>query len=232
MHIKEFYKMNNTKNYSSQSKDSLAERVLIRKRREMMDIFLHTFPAEQTQNVLDVGVTADQELQSTNYFEKFHPAPSSITALSDQDASWLEDVYDGLTFQQGDARELPFPDKSFDVVFSSAVLEHVGNTEQQTQMIKEAVRVARKGVFITTPNRWHPVDFHTMVPLLHWLPKKWHRWCLKKIGLEFFSYEKHLNLLSARDIKKICTSLGLKNVEIKTISFLGFKSNLLLVVKL
>src|SRR5258708_4616087 len=31
-------------------------------------------------------------------------------------------------------------------------------------------RVAGK-VFVTTPNRWFPLDPHTLLPLVHWLPR-------------------------------------------------------------
>ena len=26
-------------------------------------------------------------------------------------------------------------------------------------------------VFLTTPNRWFPIEVHTRLPLVHWLPK-------------------------------------------------------------
>ena len=35
--------------------------------------------------------------------------------------------------------------------------------------MREAVRVGRR-VFLTTPNRWFPVEVHTRLPLVHWLP--------------------------------------------------------------
>jgi hypothetical protein len=28
---------------------------------------------------------------------------------------------------------------------------------------------------VTTPNRWHPIDLHTALPLLHWLPPSIYR---------------------------------------------------------
>jgi SAM-dependent methyltransferase len=65
---------------------------------------------------------------------------------------------------------LPFPDDSFDVCFSNAVLEHVGDEDRQRAFVAEAVRVSRR-VFLTTPNRWFPVELHTRLPLVHWLPR-------------------------------------------------------------
>ena len=61
------------------------------------------------------------------------------------------------------------PDGAFDVVYSNAVIEHVGGRERQRRFVREALRVGRR-VFLTTPNRWFPVEVHTRLPLVHWLP--------------------------------------------------------------
>ena len=47
----------------------------------------------------------------------------------------------------GDACALPFADQAFDVVFSNAVIEHVGDVERQRRFVAEALRVGRR-VFI------------------------------------------------------------------------------------
>ena len=72
---------------------------------------------------------------------------------------------------QGDACALPFADGSFDVVFSNAVIEHVGDIDRQRLFVAEALRVGRR-VFLTTPNRWFPIEVHTRLPLVHWLPER------------------------------------------------------------
>jgi hypothetical protein len=36
--------------------------------------------------------------------------------------------------------------------------------------VAEALRVARRA-FVTTPNRWFPIEVHTLLPLVHWLPE-------------------------------------------------------------
>lgn len=53
-------------------------------------------------------------------------------------------------FQVADARSLPFPDRSFDIVMLPEVLEHLP-WEDVPLAIKEAQRVGRE-VFITVPN--------------------------------------------------------------------------------
>ncbi len=51
----------------------------------------------------------------------------------------------------GDALALPFPDNSFDLVCSFAVLHHVKN---HRRAVSEMCRVARKGVFISDANNF------------------------------------------------------------------------------
>ena len=66
--------------------------------------------------------------------------------------------------------DLPFEDDAFDVAFSNAVVEHVGGRGDQRRFVTELCRVAPR-VFLSTPNRWFPVETHTLVPLVHWLPR-------------------------------------------------------------
>lgn len=62
--------------------------------------------------------------------------------------------YEHLTnFQVGDAEHLPFPDKSFDVVVSSHVLEHLPHFDAGFQ---ELCRVARKRVIVALPTGFNP----------------------------------------------------------------------------
>lgn len=83
---------------------------------------------------------------------------------------------------RGDTLSLPFADKSFDFVMSNAVIEHVGGPEQARRMIGEGERVARVGAFHTTPDRAFPIETHTQVPLLHWLPRRFQTAAFAKVG--------------------------------------------------
>ena len=70
----------------------------------------------------------------------------------------------------GDARAMPaFKDKEFEVVFSNAVIEHVGTFEQQRQMAEEVQRVGKRYI-IHTPNRYFPIEPHVLIPFFQFLP--------------------------------------------------------------
>jgi ubiquinone/menaquinone biosynthesis C-methylase UbiE len=58
-----------------------------------------------------------------------------------------------LTFKEGDALELPYPDETFDFVFSSQVIEHVPSSERFLQEINRVLRSNGFGL-ITTPNKY------------------------------------------------------------------------------
>jgi 2-polyprenyl-3-methyl-5-hydroxy-6-metoxy-1,4-benzoquinol methylase len=178
-------------------------------------------PTTQT-TVLDVGVTSDRR-EDSNFFEKLYPYPQNITAVGLEDASFLEQDYPGLKFIQADGLNLPFPDKSFDLVVCFAVLEHVGSRTRQKAFIQELCRVGRT-CYITTPNRWYPVEFHTVLPLLHWLPPSWFRSILKLLSKDFFAQEENLNLLSQREVLDFFPN----NTQVYTKHFrlLGLISNL------
>ena len=44
-------------------------------------------------------------------------------------------------------------------------------TRRQRTFVAEALRVGGR-VFLTTPNRWFPIEVHTRLPLVHWLPER------------------------------------------------------------
>jgi hypothetical protein len=211
------------------------QRVVLSKRKEIFAKFKSLIDFSTLSNVLDVGVSANKERLGSNFFELFYPYKEHITVLSDQDASWMTDVYPGLKFVRGDGRDLPFDDKTFDLVFSSAVIEHVGSFENQQKFLSECCRVSKKYVFMTTPNKWHPIEFHTAVPFLHWFPKATHRKILKSFGgrYESFANEDVLNLLDRDDINLMFSKISnIDSYAINNVRLFAFVSNLLIFINI
>ena len=175
-------------------------------------------------------MTADSTHVHSNFFENKYPYPERITALSDQDAKWMEKRYKGLKFVQGDGCCLPFKNNSFDLVFSSAVLEHVGDRERQKQFLAECVRVSSRYVFLTTPNRWYPFEFHSALPFVHWLPQKYFFMILRLLGKKSLADRNVLNLCSSSDIVRFLTSCHVNNFKIYYSYFMGFPANIIVFI--
>ena len=78
----------------------------------------------------------------------------------------------------------------------------------------------KKYIFITTPNKYFPIDFHTKIPLLNMLPKKIFRFILRFGEDDFFSKEENLNLMSETDTNRIMKELNIVSYKIYKIKFL------------
>jgi len=221
--------------YSVVRAGTFSDRIVTHMRRRMYQEFLGTTGVTPDESILDVGVSPDNgtgaELDASNYLEAWYPHPQKITACSVDDASFLETRYPGVHFVLADGRKLPFDDGSFDVVFSNAVLEHVGSREQQGAFLAELHRVSRRAVFITTPNRWYPIEFHSVLPLLHWLPPKYFRKAMKLLGHQELALEENLNLVSRSRLEELCTEAGFHSFSVGATHLLGWPSNLLLCIK-
>jgi SAM-dependent methyltransferase len=199
----------------------VVDAISVRSRERKLRLFLDELQPTPETSVLDIG--ADElafgegdGCGTLNFFEERYPWPERITALGLHDGEGFRARYPGIRYVQGDACELPFGDGEFDVVFSNAVIEHVGARERQRRLVSEAIRVGRR-VFITTPNRRFPVEVHTRLPLVHWLPDAFAHRAYRLAGK---GWATELQLLSRRSFESLfpgrvrIVSLGLTLVAI------------------
>ena len=151
----------------------VASHVSLRSRQRKLELFIDLFAPEPRSTVVDVGVTnARFGAGSTdNFFEALYPWPEQVTAVGATELDVFSAAFPQVRAVRADGRELPFSDGEFDFGFSNAVVEHVaGGREGQRRFVHELCRVSRR-VFVTTPNRWFPLEVHTLLPLVHWLPE-------------------------------------------------------------
>lgn len=192
-------------------------------RRRLYHAFLEHVRPGPDDSIVDIGVTPDTEFEDTNFLERWYADPSRITATSIEDASVLEQQFPGLRFVQTSDGPLPFDEHEFAVSFSSAVVEHVGTQGQQREFVREHLRVSDR-FFMTTPNRWYPLELHTILPLIHWLPQPVHQQLLRWLGKHEWAKTENLNLLSAKKFRALfpadCT------VTVSGVRTLGLTSNL------
>lgn len=150
----------------------VASRVSLRSRERKLERFLELFQPGPESTVVDVGVT-DAPFgagSNDNFFEALYPWPGQVTAVGHTELDRFEAAFPAVRAVRADGRELPFADGEFDFGFSNAVVEHVGGgRDGQRRFVHELCRVSGR-VFVTTPNRWFPLEVHTLRPFVHWLP--------------------------------------------------------------
>ncbi len=80
-------------------------------------------------------------------------------------------VKEGYKFVQAADEKLPFADKSFDVVVSNHVIEHIPS---QQSHLHELLRVVKDEglIYLATPNKLWLRDPHYKLPFISWLPRK------------------------------------------------------------
>ena len=152
----------------------VASQASLRSRERKLRLFLDLFQPGPTTTVVDVGITDAPfgDGSTDNFFEALYPWPERVTGVGPTELDRFAAAFPAVTAVRADGRHLPFADKEFDLGFSNAVVEHVaGGRDGQRRFVHELCRVAGK-VFVTTPNRYFPLEVHTLLPFAHWLPRR------------------------------------------------------------
>lgn len=147
---------------------------------------IHEF-ADTESIVLDVGCGGGQTtyLISTQV-KQVIGVDLSLAALNNRPSQPIN-----ISFQEADAVNLPFKDRSFDAVVSYATIEHLPNV---SQALEEAIRVLKPGGYLIlfAPNMISPIRLVSLV-LKGWQLKRWHpdaspRFWLQALWLNFIKF--------------------------------------------
>jgi hypothetical protein len=131
--------------------------------------FIRDIPLEAT--ILDVGGTPEFWLGRI-------PAGWKLTILNIIPQTPLGNE----TVVEGSGCRLPFPSKSFDLVFSNSAIAFVGEWRKQKQMAFEIQRVGKR-YFVQTPNKDFFLDWRTYVPFFHFLSPAHQAWVHSRMGV-------------------------------------------------
>lgn len=206
------------------------DKIIVKKRNEMYRLLQKNIYKSKIKSILDIGTTEEDSLESSNFFIKKFKNIKIKKTISNQlikNKFFKKKINKSITsyFSKNMIKNY----KS-DLVISSATIEHVGNYKKQIKMIKNVILLTNKFFFITTPNRFFPIDFHTKIPLLHLFPKKIHRFFLNILSLKEYAKEENLNLISKYEIVDFLKKIKTKEFSIKilNIKLFGLTSNLII----
>lgn len=87
----------------------------------------------------------------------------------------------------GDARDLSrYADASFDVAFSNSVIEHLGPSFADQQLMANEIRRVAQRYFVQTPNRRFPIEPHFLTPGFQFLPVSARVWAVTHFDLGWY----------------------------------------------
>lgn len=180
-------------------------------RSKKIKLFYDFFEPTDAAKILDVGGEIDPVGEKNLQLIDNYKWKKNISAIniSGEHIAKIKKYYPEINSVVGDACNLPWPDKYFDIAYSNAVIEHVGNFEKQKKMASEIMRVS-KNWFVTTPNRFYPFEFHMRLPFVTWLPGSLYLWFAALIQYDhdkknyrFFSNKyNNLRLMTASKLRK------------------------------
>ena len=183
-------------------------------RQQKFGLFGTVFRSHPEDRVLDIGVSG--RLFARYGFEDFYPYPERIIGggIDFGEVQSAKQAYPLPHYTVFDGCALPFRDKSFEIVFSNAVIEHVLGEGRQAQFSSEIMRVG-KSWFVTTPNYWFPFESHYHLPLIQFLPRSAQRGYNRLFGTAIPKGEvQDLALLSASRLQQLFPTSSIARMRV------------------
>jgi hypothetical protein len=183
-------------------------------RQKRRDLFVETIAPTPNDIMLDVG--GYPSIWSTR-----SPMVKQVDCLNIHPVEWSEETapQHHISTVTGDGCALQYGDRSYDVLFSNSVIEHVGNWDRQCAFAAEVQRVGKK-LWIQTPAYECPLEPHYLAPFVHWLPVpirevcvRWFTpwaWITRPSKAEVHETVRDTQLLTKRQVRELfpeCTIL-------------------------
>lgn len=160
---------------------------------------------EQDIRLLDVGGTED-------YWKAMGLAGVSNVRITLINLTAPPSSFPNIESTEGTACAMPqFADKSFDIVFSNSVIEHVGAFAAQKCMADEILRIGKR-FFLQTPNRYFPIEPHFAAVGFQFMPIWLKAFLLRRFSMgtyppfeagEALEMAKSVRLLTRRQLRKL-----------------------------
>ncbi|MGU3499869.1 class I SAM-dependent methyltransferase [Mycobacterium sp. C31M] len=163
--------------------------VSARARERRAAMFRSSFVLDSTTRILDLGSESGANIHAVLRGTDVRPENVHIADIDQEAVELGYELYGFAPTTIDECGRLPFPDGYFDIVYCSSVIEHVTvpkadvwqlrsgrqfrreSRERQGAFADEVRRLGR-GYFVQTPYRHFPIESHSWLPFVAWLPRR------------------------------------------------------------
>jgi SAM-dependent methyltransferase len=168
----------------------LVQRVRTVARSKRARVFLDNFAIDTRTRVLDIGSEDGSNIARVLGGTHVQPHNVYIADINAEMVNRGSAQYGFVPVTIPETGRLPFEDGFFDIVYCSSVIEHVTVPKERVWAVRsgrefsraadesqrgfaQEVRRLGKRYFVQTPNKWFPIESHTWLPLIGYLPRAW-----------------------------------------------------------
>ncbi len=199
---------------------SMKTEVAKRSRDNRARLFNEIFKPTPETRIVDLGGGKGR------HFARHFPALRNVV-IADYNAdalAYAREIHGFETRLIDGSQGMDFAPGEFDIVFCSSVIEHVtGQKDDAVWRFKTdsaafrreavvyqaafAAEIARagRGYWVQTPNRWFPVEVHSWLPFLGWMPSTW-QWAILQVTNSFWPRKDEApdwSLLGRREMQRL-----------------------------
>lgn len=166
----------------------LVSRASARARAARAELFRRHFALDETTTLLDLGSENGANISAVLEGTPVRPQNVYIADIDAQAVAEGRRRYGFNPVVIGESGSLPFPDQFFGIVYCSSVIEHVTVPKDKVWSIRDgkafkqlarsrqadfAAEIRRLGrqYFVQTPNIGFPLESHSWLPMIGYLPR-------------------------------------------------------------
>ena len=152
-------------------------------------IFRELFTIHADTRLLDLGSEAGRHIERVLKGTGIEPKNVYIADIDPEAVAEGSRRFGFTPVVIDESGSLPFPDKFFDIVYCSSVLEHVTVPKSQVWTLLSEREFRRRSIgaqkafareierlgkryYVQTPSRGFPVESHSWLPFVGWLPRR------------------------------------------------------------
>lgn len=158
-------------------------------REKRASVFRNSFLIDENTKILDLGSEAGSNIHAVLQGTPVKPQNIYIADIYQSLIKKGAATYGFVPVLINESEQLPFDDGFFDIVYCSSVIEHVTVSKKQVWLLysgKEfknkslmrqkvfANEIRRLGTqyFVQTPYKHFPIESHSWLPFIAWLPRR------------------------------------------------------------